>query len=326
MAEQRIATRTDASAAQERRGALADISVRCPLCGADDYRVRFESSLGGDDRPAAPLHVDVARVRRWTGAIVECRSCGLVYMNPRPHHQKVQDAYGAVEDVRYVEEEDGPRRDVLREPPARAALRAAAAGCSTSAATSARSSSWPSRRASRSRASSRRAGRPIARTRACAGTSSAAPSRMPRSRPTRTTPSRSGTSSSTCPIPASDLRAIWHALRPGGVVAISTMDVDALFPRARRTALALVHADAPRLLLAPHAAPRCCAARASRSPTCARTGARCASPTSCRASAPTAVPAHRAAAALTRASRLAERIVGVNLGDIFTVVARKPRA
>ena len=79
MAEQRIATRTDAGAAQERRGALADISVRCPLCGADDYHVRFSSSLGGDDRSAAPLHVDLARStaagRARSSSAAAARSC-----------------------------------------------------------------------------------------------------------------------------------------------------------------------------------------------------------------------------------------------------------
>ena len=127
------------------------------------------------------------------------------------------------------------------------------------------------------------------------------------------------------PDPASDLRAIWAALRPGGVVAISTMDVGSLFPRLAGTALALVHADAPRLLLAPHAA-RDAATRGSHiadvrshrrtvrvSYLVSRLGAY-------------SRPAHRAVAALTRASRLDDRLVGVNLGDIFTVVARKPRA
>ena len=41
------------------------------------------------------------------GRIVECRSCGMVYMNPRPHHQKVQDRYSEVRDERYLEEEQG---------------------------------------------------------------------------------------------------------------------------------------------------------------------------------------------------------------------------
>ena len=41
------------------------------------------------------------------GRIVDCRSCGLVYMNPRPHHQSVQDNYSAVADTRYLEEEQG---------------------------------------------------------------------------------------------------------------------------------------------------------------------------------------------------------------------------
>ena len=73
MAEQRIATRTDASAAQERRGALADISVRCPLCGADDYHVRFSSNLGGDIDPqrhytSTSHEYGAGRARSWSAA------------------------------------------------------------------------------------------------------------------------------------------------------------------------------------------------------------------------------------------------------------------
>jgi hypothetical protein len=105
MAEQRTAPRTDASASQERRGTLADISVRCPLCGADDYHVRFASNLEGEIDPQQHYTSTSKEYGGFTGSIVECRSCSLVYMNPRPHHQKVQDLYGAVEDVRYVEEE-----------------------------------------------------------------------------------------------------------------------------------------------------------------------------------------------------------------------------
>ena len=126
------------------------------------------------------------------------------------------------------------------------------------------------------------------------------------------------------PDPASDLRAICHALRPGGIVAISTMDVDALFPRlagrrwpwymqmhlvyfSRRTLSEMLRREGfqiadvrshrrTRARLVPRLAPR------------------------------RVQPPGRTArsAALTRATRLDERLVGVNLGDIFTVVARKP--
>lgn len=42
-------------------------SIACNLCGADDYRIRFEAG------------------RAQSARIVECRSCGLLYSNPRTH-------------------------------------------------------------------------------------------------------------------------------------------------------------------------------------------------------------------------------------------------
>jgi SAM-dependent methyltransferase len=57
--------------------------VCCDLCGADDYRVRYRKA---DD---------------WTGLIpfefpvVECRFCGLVYVNPRPTEEAMRAFYPA---------------------------------------------------------------------------------------------------------------------------------------------------------------------------------------------------------------------------------------
>ena len=84
----------------------SEVSVRCPLCDADHYRVRYDSTLV---EPIDPQRHYTSTSREFGrfGRIVECRSCGIVYMNPRPHHLSVQDAYGDVEDVRYVEEEEG---------------------------------------------------------------------------------------------------------------------------------------------------------------------------------------------------------------------------
>ncbi len=324
MAEQRIATRTDASAAQERRGALADISVRCPLCGADDYHVRFSSSLGGDIDPQRHYTSTSHEYGRWTGSIVECRSCSLVYMNPRPHHQKVQDLYGAVEDERYVEEEVG--RVATFEESLRLVQRYAPGGklldvgCHVGTFLELAEEAGyevagvePSRWAA-DHANSRLRGNVF-----CGAVEDA--------------PIPADTFDAVTiwdviehlPDPASDLRAIWAALRPGGVVAISTMDVGSLFPRlaGRRwpwyMQMHLVYFSRrtlPEMLRREgfHIADVRSHRRTVRvSYLVSRLGAY-------------SRPAHRAVAALTRASRLDDRLVGVNLGDIFTVVARKPRA
>src|SRR4051812_28380350 len=95
-----------AKTAERAVSALGDVYVRCPLCDADDYRVRFESTLSGDVDPQKH-YTSTSKAFGDCGRIVDCRRCGLVYMNPRPHHQKVQDAYGDVEDTRYLEEEAG---------------------------------------------------------------------------------------------------------------------------------------------------------------------------------------------------------------------------
>ena len=226
--------------------------MRCPLCDADHYRVRYDSTL---TEPIDPQRHYTSTSREFGrfGRIVECRSCGIVYMNPRPHHLAVQDAYGDVEDVRYVEEEEGRVADLLREPRPHPRLRAGRAAARRRLPRRHVHRAGRAARASTSRGSSRRAGRPSAPRSACAGRCASASSRTRRCPRAPTTSSRCGTSSSICPIPASTLRAVHSALRPGGVFAVTTMDVDALFPRVAGALLALVHADAPRVLLPPHA-------------------------------------------------------------------------
>ena len=97
----------------------------------------------------------------------------------------------------------------------------------------------------------------------------------------------------------------------------------AVRPRAR-PALAVVHADAPRLLLAPPRSARCCAARASRSSTSGCTRAASGSRTWPRASTPTPRRSRGLLVAGLKRVGLDERTVGIKLGDIFTVIARKP--
>ena len=123
------------------------------------------------------------------------------------------------------------------------------------------------------------------------------------------------------PDPASTLRAVHSALRPGGVFAVTTMDVDALFPRVagrfwpwymqmhlvyfsrrtlgemlRRCGFEVVEVTRHRRIVRVSYA-------VSRLGTYSRV-------------------AERVGRALTRP--FAERNVGIDLGDIVTVVARKP--
>src|SRR4051794_38215676 len=324
MSEQRIARRTDANAQQDRRGALADISVRCPLCHADDYRVRYASSLQDEIDPQRHYTSTSKEFGRWTGSIVECRSCALVYMNPRPHHQKVQDAYGQVEDVRYLEEEEGrvatfseSLQHVQRFMPKGRLLDV---GCHIGTFLDLAeqggfdvSGVEPSRWAAQ-----------IARERISGPVHNGAVEDAP-------VPANSYDAVTIwdviehLPDPASDLRAIRQALRPGGILAISTMDVDALFPRlaGRRwpwyMQMHLVYFS-----------------RRTLGEMLRREGFEIADVRSHRRVVrvsylvsrlePYSRVAFKAADALTRAARLGPCKVGVNLGDIFTIVARKPVA
>jgi 2-polyprenyl-3-methyl-5-hydroxy-6-metoxy-1,4-benzoquinol methylase len=301
---------------------LTDIPVCCPLCGADDYRVRFASSLRGHIDPQRHYASTSREFGRWTGAIVQCRSCALVYMNPRPHHQRVQGLYGAVEDVRYVEEESGrvttfceSLRLVQRHAAGGSLLDvgchvgtflelAEQAGYSVAGVE-------PSRWAAE-RANSRLRGNVFC------GAVEDAP--IP---PDAFDVVTIWDVIEHLPDPASALRAIWTALRPGGVLAISTMDVDAWFPRlagrrwpwymqmhlvyfSRRTLPEMLRRE--RFHIAEVKTHR-------RTVRVSYLVSRISSYNHL---------AYRAAAAVTRTCHVDERLVGINLGDIFTVVARKP--
>ncbi len=82
--------------------------VACNLCGHNQTRLRFASTLADDARP------NVVEAFRCTSpgygrhyAIVQCKSCGLVYTNPRLDGSRILDSYIAVEDPLYLEEREG---------------------------------------------------------------------------------------------------------------------------------------------------------------------------------------------------------------------------
>lgn len=81
--------------------------VRCGLCGRDDWDVRYPATLDGSATP------DVTAFRCTSSGygdhpqIVQCRYCGYVYANPRWESDDLLDAYQAVEDKLYVDERSG---------------------------------------------------------------------------------------------------------------------------------------------------------------------------------------------------------------------------
>ena len=82
--------------------------VVCGLCGADDAVVRFPSTL-----PPGQSLADWNAYRCTHNGygvhptIVQCRRCGLTYANPRQDGAQILETYVAVQDPLYVEEREG---------------------------------------------------------------------------------------------------------------------------------------------------------------------------------------------------------------------------
>ena len=82
--------------------------VACNLCGATETRLRFPSTISDDTAPRSPeafrcTHSGYGRHH----LIVQCASCGLVYTNPRLDSAQILDSYVAVEDPLYLQEREG---------------------------------------------------------------------------------------------------------------------------------------------------------------------------------------------------------------------------
>ncbi|MBN1488122.1 MAG: class I SAM-dependent methyltransferase [Anaerolineae bacterium] len=81
--------------------------VTCNLCGADNTKVRFPSTLKENAEGNWGAYACTNGGYGYHAPIVECNKCGLVYMNPRRLSTEVMDLYAAVEDPLYVEEREG---------------------------------------------------------------------------------------------------------------------------------------------------------------------------------------------------------------------------
>jgi 2-polyprenyl-3-methyl-5-hydroxy-6-metoxy-1,4-benzoquinol methylase len=314
---------TAETTAQDRRP-KAEVFVCCPLCGADDYRVKIEDTIGTRVADPRVHYTCTSSAFGEHGRIVECRSCHLVYMNPRPHHEAVVENYGDVEDQSYIEEEQG-RIETFAESLAhvekyRRSGHLLDVGCHVGTfLTLAQDAGFDVAGVEPSRWCSEIANSRIDGKVHC-GAIEDAP--LP----------EGGYDVITLwdviehlPDPALDIRAIYSALRPGGIFAVSTMDVESLFAKtfgkrwpwymqmhlvyfSRQTLPEMLRREGFQICeVSTHVRRVRLTYLASRldaySPTIGRL----------------------ANGVLSKVG-LAERTVGVSFGDIFTVIARKPES
>lgn len=80
--------------------------VACNLCGADDSWQLYPSNLTSSAQRQGRLRCTDHQLGEH-GRIVRCRLCGFIYTSPREAEKQVLEAYAAVDDPTYVEEEQG---------------------------------------------------------------------------------------------------------------------------------------------------------------------------------------------------------------------------
>jgi SAM-dependent methyltransferase len=83
--------------------------INCSLCGFSDATLLYPSTLSEEESPSHNVEALQCTHLGYGvhGPIVRCRHCGLVYINPRPNSSDVLDDYGEVVDELYVLEREG---------------------------------------------------------------------------------------------------------------------------------------------------------------------------------------------------------------------------
>ena len=81
--------------------------VVCNLCGADNWTVRFHSTLNGTLSPEVDAFRCTSSGYGEHAQIVQCHECGYVYANPTWEPDDLLEAYETVEDEVYVAERTG---------------------------------------------------------------------------------------------------------------------------------------------------------------------------------------------------------------------------
>jgi len=87
--------------------------ARCPLCGGEDLR-RFAEGERGVSAAADARSFGSSRPAIEPVRVLECRSCGLAFRDPRPGAGELEARYRMLRDELYVAEERGRRRSCRR--------------------------------------------------------------------------------------------------------------------------------------------------------------------------------------------------------------------
>jgi len=296
-------------------------SVPCNLCGAWDADQLYPAAERPNGHgPADDLYACTSTAYGVCGPIVKCRRCGLVYQSPVPSHEEIVGAYDEVVDQRYEEEQRGRletfRRDLAAIARHEPGGRLLDVGCHLGLFLDvARRAGWQVAGVEPSRWSVERARERDLDVRH--GTIE-----------TAGFPAESFDVVTMWDVvehlsdPLAELRRIHRLLRPNGVLALGTMNVDALFPRlagrrwpwymqmhlvyfSRRTLHNMLAKAGFRVVeMSPHKRVVRLSYLVSRLEPYSR-------------------PAYRLLDRLVRLMGQGGRLVAVDLGDIFVTIARK---
>ncbi len=83
------------------------IDVACNLCGRDDWQVLYPATSRNVEEPDVRAFRCTSPHYGSHPQIVKCNNCGLVYANPRLAAEELVSLYTAVEDETYVDEREG---------------------------------------------------------------------------------------------------------------------------------------------------------------------------------------------------------------------------
>lgn len=86
---------------------MKTVYVDCNLCGSDDWLLRFPATVNDSEQLDAGVFRCTSTGYGRHPQIVQCRYCSYVYANPRWVGEELLDAYYAVEDETYVSERTG---------------------------------------------------------------------------------------------------------------------------------------------------------------------------------------------------------------------------
>ena len=82
-------------------------SVRCDLCGQDNYLVAYKGALKSEEGGSAKETYKSSGNKPTEDTIVKCNSCGLIYVNPRLKSEKIVEGYSEGADENFVSQVEG---------------------------------------------------------------------------------------------------------------------------------------------------------------------------------------------------------------------------